>query len=238
MTSTVVSMFAAALLLGAAVATLGGLGGFGPAYFAASLGLAGVVAVLVLAFLPERLPNDRFGPANFVTLTRAFLTCVLAGAIGAGPASAATVWTLCGLAVFALLLDGVDGWLARTRNETSAFGARFDMESDSLYLLALSLLIYDLDKAGPWVLLAGLARYAFVAAAFICPWLSAELPESRRRKGVFAFQAGLFVLCLAPAVPASVSAPLAAVGVCALLASFALDVVWLARQRPKGGINP
>ena len=238
MTSTVVSLSAAAVLFGAAVATLGGLGGFGPSYYAASLGLAGLVALLVLAFLPERLPNDSFGPANFVTLTRAFLTCVLAGAIGAGPGTAATAWTICGLAAVVLLLDGVDGWLARARQETSAFGARFDMQSDSLYLLALSLLVYDLDKAGPWVLLAGLARYAFVAAAVVWPWLAADLPESSRRKRAFAFQAGLFVLCLAPAVPAWFSAPLAGVGVGALLASFALDVAWLARNRPKGGINP
>ncbi len=238
MTSTVVSLSAAAVLLGAGVATLGGLGGFGPSYFAASLGLAGLVAVLVVAFLPERLPNDRFGPANFVTLTRAFLTCVLAGAIGAGPGSAATAWALCGLAAFSLLLDGLDGWLARSRNETSAFGARFDMESDSLYLLALSLLVYDLGKAGLWVLLAGLARYAFVAAALVWHWLAAELPERRRRKWVFAFQAGLFVLCLAPAVPASFSAPLAAVGVAALLGSFALDLAWLARHKSEGGPTP
>ena len=37
-----------------------------------------------------------------------------------------------------LILDGVDGRVARARGEVSAFGARFDMETDALLLLCLS----------------------------------------------------------------------------------------------------
>ena len=46
---------------------------------------------------------------------------------------------------------------------TSAFGARFDMETDAATVFGLSLLVWLCDQAGPWVLAIGLMRYIFVA---------------------------------------------------------------------------
>ena len=40
----------------------------------------------------------------------------------------------------------------------SAFGARFDMETDALLILALSVLVWRHAKAGAWVLASGLLR--------------------------------------------------------------------------------
>ena len=37
----------------------------------------------------------------------------------------------------------------------SAFGARFDMETDALLLLVLAALAWQFDKAGAWVLASG-----------------------------------------------------------------------------------
>ena len=47
-------------------------------------------------------------------------------------------------------------------NEASSFGARFDMETDALLILVLAALVWQHGKAGPWILAAGLMRYAFV----------------------------------------------------------------------------
>ena len=73
-----------------------------------------------------------------------------------------SVAALVGLAVVALVLDGVDGWVARRTGTVSALGARFDMEVDAFLILVLS--VYVAGSVGPWVLAIGAARYAFWAA--------------------------------------------------------------------------
>jgi phosphatidylglycerophosphate synthase len=101
------------------------------------------------------------------------------------PPSVVLAWSIVVLALIALVLDGVDGRVARRRGEASAFGARFDMETDALLILVLAALAWSLGKAGAWILLAGALRYLFVAAGFVLPWLRAELPPSRRRQTVW-----------------------------------------------------
>src|ERR1700722_14469309 len=75
------------------------------------------------------------------------------------------------IATVALVLDGVDGWLARRCGEASEFGARFDMETDALLILGIATLAWHFDKAGPWILAAGWMRYMFVAASGVLPWM-------------------------------------------------------------------
>jgi phosphatidylglycerophosphate synthase len=112
----------------------------------------------------------------------------------------------------------------------SAFGARFDMETDAALLLVLAVLAWQLGKAGPWVLAVGLMRYAFVAAGAAAPWLRDPLPPSFRRKAVCAVQMVALVAALAPIVAPRASALLAAAALAALCYSFAADVRWLRRH--------
>jgi len=88
-------------------------------------------------------------------------------------------WTVVAIAVIGVALDGVDGRLARSRNTSSDFGARFDMEIDALLILVLAVLVWNLEKAGMWILAAGLLRYAFVLASYPLPWMERALPRSR-----------------------------------------------------------
>jgi phosphatidylglycerophosphate synthase len=134
------------------------------------------------------------------------------------------------LAIVAVALDGVDGKLARSRNETSDFGARFDMETDALLILVLAALVWQLDKAGAWILLAGLLRYVFVAASYALPWFARPLPPSRRRQTVCVLQIVSLIGALAPLVRPPWSASLALLGLLLLAWSFAVDVAWLARR--------
>ena len=62
-----------------------------------------------------------------------------------------------------LTLDGVDGRVARARGEATAFGARFDMETDAAMLAVLSVAVAALGIAGWWVLAIGAMRYGYVA---------------------------------------------------------------------------
>ena len=94
------------------------------------------------------------------------------------------VTLLVSLAAVALVLDAVDGRVARGTGTVSTLGARFDMEVDAFLILVLS--VYVAPTVGGWVLIIGLARYLFVAASWLLPWLRARRhlatgPRSSRR---------------------------------------------------------
>ena len=149
--------------------------------------------------------------------------------VGETPTPALTTLTLV-IATVAALMDAVDGAMARRACQTSAFGARFDMETDALLILALSVLAWNWDKAGAWILLAGLARYLFVACAAVAPFTNLELPPSRRRQAVCVIQVVTLLLCIAPWIPSPVSDLAAGSGLIALIYSFTVDVRWLFRS--------
>ncbi len=186
-------------------------------------------ATVLLATVPRRPPLPCFGVANQVTLLRAALVALLFGLAGE-TATPAGAWLAAGTALLASALDGVDGWLARRLGLSSAFGARFDMETDALLIVALALLVWQFDKAGYWVLLAGLLRYLFVAAGALLDWLRRPLPPSRRRQTVCVLQILMLIVCLLPPVTRPWSQTAAALGLLLLVWSFTLDVVWLARR--------
>lgn len=170
-----------------------------------------------------------FGAANRITLARAALVVVLAGC-ALEPGSAALAWCVIALSIVVLVLDGVDGRLARQRGTASAFGARFDMEVDALLILVLATLAWQFGKAGPWVLAAGLMRYCFVFAGTLLPALQRPLPYSRRRQTVCVVQIVSLLVCLAPFIARPWSSLAALAGVATLTASFATDIAWLARR--------
>ncbi len=199
-------------------------------YYLTTWSLGGLVALGVLVAANHFLPGGRFGCANGITLARAILICPLAGALVLAPPDPPLAWLFFALGLVAFLLDGVDGWVARRRGECSRFGARFDMETDALFVLVLALLVLNAEKAGSWILLSGLLRYLFVLASLAWAPLGAPLAPSLRRKAICALQVGALVICLAPTVPAVWSAWLAAIGLTALIASFLCDVSGLVRQ--------
>jgi phosphatidylglycerophosphate synthase len=141
-------------------------------------------------------------------------------------------WCLVIVATVTALLDAVDGALARRSGLSSAFGARFDMETDAAFTLVLCMLVAQSNQAGLWILASGLMRYSFVVAALAWPWLSATLPPSKRRQTVCVVQITTLIVCLAPIVPPLLAASLAAISLTLLTLSFATDVRTLAHQRP------
>lgn len=184
------------------------------------------LAVVVVRAAGHAHPYSRFGPANGVTVVRAGLVALLAGGIG-NPAAASFLWWAIGVTTLVTALDGVDGWLARRTRMASGFGARLDMETDAALILVLSIFVWQHQKAGAWVLLCGLMRYAFVAAGWMIPWMAQPLRSTWRGKAVAVVQFIGLGLALAPIVPPSVSTPIAAATLAALTWSFALDIRWL-----------
>lgn len=217
---------AATLLLCGAVASGVGLGAVTAAGSVAGVGVVGAAGAAVMA-----RPARWSGPADRVTLARTVLIggCaaigvpILAGALPPRP------WALVAMLVPALVLDGVDGWVARHTGTSSPAGARLDGEMDAALLLVLSLIA--IPSLGWWVLAIGGMRYAFFAAGLVRPALLHPLPFSQFRRVVAGVQGIMLTVGLAPVVPLPVGRAAVAAALVLLAVSFGRDVVWLERRR-------
>jgi phosphatidylglycerophosphate synthase len=203
--------------------------GLAALYAAKVLLVVSIGAVLLIGTLPHYHPFQRIGSANRVTIARGALTALLAGLIGE-PSSAAVCWFVVVIATITAVLDGVDGWFARRTQMQSAFGARFDMETDALFILVLAILVWQSGKVGGWILIGGVLRYAFVVASMLLPWLKRPLPPSQRRKTGAVVQMVALIVAIGPIIPVLLSNAVAALALCFLVLSFAIDIAWLARR--------
>jgi phosphatidylglycerophosphate synthase len=171
------------------------------------------------------------GAANLVTTARLALAgAVAALGLDAALSGAAPGWPVFAAACLALTLDGVDGALARRQRLASEFGARFDMEVDSILAATLATILLATGRAGPELLLLGFARYAFLGATRVWPRLAAPLPESFARKTVCVIQIGALIALTAPVLPDAAARPLALTAAALLAWSFGRDLVWLVRR--------
>ena len=132
------------------------------------------------------------------------------------------------LSALALVLDAVDGWVAR-HTRTGKLGAQFDGEVDAFLILVLS--VYVARSAGAWVLAIGAARYVFLAAGWPLQWMRAPLPPRFWRKVVAATQGIVLTVAAADVLPAGVTTAALVVALVLLSESFGRDVRWLWRNR-------
>ena len=192
----------------------------------------GVGTAVLLARALSRAGAGWPGPANVVTRVRAGIVggvAALTAQSYVDPAGV-PVALVVALTAVALVLDNVDGRVARRTGTATELGARFDMEVDAFLILVLSVLVAP--QVGAWVLAIGLARYGYVVAGWLLGWLRRPVPPRYWRKVVAAVQ-GIVLTVVAAGVLPSVVAVGAVVGSLVLLAeSFGRDVVWQwARRR-------
>lgn len=204
-----------------------------PVAVGAGLGMAALVLMLMWATGGRTFGHQRLGACNAVTYLRGSLTCLLVVPLAAPAtlADPAVAWTILGIGAAALALDGVDGWLARRDRLESAFGARFDVEVDSALALVLAILAWVGGAAGPLVLFLGVARYLFVVASLLVPWLARPLPESFARKAVCVVQLGVLIALQAPVLPSWLGQTITTVAALLVAGSFGRDIRWLAARR-------
>ncbi|MFT7840965.1 CDP-alcohol phosphatidyltransferase family protein [Saccharothrix sp. BKS2] len=192
-----------------------------PGWFA---GVAHAMATSALLGGAVRRTGHRLGPADRVTLARGLLVGGVAALVAARSGETAP---LVALASVALALDFVDGRVARRTGTASPLGARFDMEVDAFLILVLS--VHAAWQLGPWVLVIGVMRYAFVAASWPWGWLRGDLPPSRARKVVAAVQGVVLVVAVSGLVP--FAGALVGGALAALVWSFGRDTARLFGRR-------
>jgi len=224
-----VGMSALLLLLGALDETVG-VSGWGWLVGVAS----GAIINVLLARGLERSNMGGLGPANRITLTRAMLVCGVAALAVDSFSRPAPSATFLALTVVALVLDAVDGRVARLTGATSRLGARFDMEVDAFLILLLS--VYVGRTIGAWVLAIGIARYVFVAARLLVPWMRATVPPRRWCKVVAAIQGVALALVAADVLPRPFAILLVGVSLALLAESFGREGWELRRMGAPGPV--
>lgn len=231
---TIALVFAGAAFLGLLVWMIHGLGMPSGSFLVGVYGIYVPSSILVIRYVGTFHSYDHFGLPNGVTLARLVLTSMFGGIaldLVERPMADPLAWIALAIAALALMLDGLDGFLARTRNLESPFGARFDMEVDALLILLLALVAWLQAKAGPWVLLIGAVRYAFVVAGWLWPALTRPLPPSWRRKAICVVQGASLAALMAPVVVPPASGVIAWAALLLIAYSFAVDVIWLIGHR-------
>ena len=169
------------------------------------------------------------GPANRVTLTRAVLAGVVAVLTVAGLVGEPRIGLIVAISTVALVLDAVDGYVARRTETATAFGARFDMEVDAFLIAVLS--VHVAPYLGWWVLAIGAMRYAYVLAGRVLPWLRRPVPPRHWAKVVAAIQGIVLTVAASRLLPEAVAQVVLAIALLLLLESFGNDVWWQWRHR-------
>ncbi|HEY3687886.1 MAG TPA: CDP-alcohol phosphatidyltransferase family protein [Streptosporangiaceae bacterium] len=207
----------------------------GAVSLAAGLGAAGWITGLAAGWATTALfavGQARSGraaatPADWVTLARALLAAGVAGLVADSFFRTAETGVLVALAAVALVLDAVDGRVARRTGTASPLGARFDGEVDAFLILLLSVAVAR--DYGGWVLAIGAARYVFLAAGWAVRWLAAPLPPRYWRKVVAAVQGVVLTVAVSGLLPRTAGVVAVGAALALLAESFGRDVVWLYR---------
>ena len=143
--AAILGLLATAALLGVVAATAGlGIAGW-------IVGLAtGSAATALLATARMRSDQPAIHPADWVTLTRMILIAGVAGLVADSFSRSVSITALVTLSTVALVLDAVDGQVARRTGTATPLGGRLDGEVDAFLILLLSILCRRPTAAGCW----------------------------------------------------------------------------------------
>ena len=137
------------------------------------LPLNGILAIGVLSFLallylgrPIFSQNTPYGGyANWITLFRLLLLMVTTFQL-----EQFSIIQLFVLLSLCLILDGVDGKVARQYQQESDWGALFDKEVDSFFVLVVSLILYQYYGIPIWIVGIGLLHYLYEIVLYFLNW--------------------------------------------------------------------
>jgi CDP-diacylglycerol--glycerol-3-phosphate 3-phosphatidyltransferase len=174
---------------------------------AAAAGQAWVLSVLWRG-LPdnhrqeEEALQPRLGVGNLATTLRGVLIGLLGGfLIVPRPTDGLLSWAPAALYTLAIVVDYLDGPLARLTHHTTVLGERLDTHFDTLGILIAPLLGVVYGQLPVWYLLVSAARYLFVFGSW---WLKRRghtlynLDDSPTRRAMAGLQMGVISVALWP----------------------------------------
>jgi len=148
--------------------------------------------------LSESVLLPTLGLGNSVTIIRGLLVAGLVGFLLTPRPLGWQAWLPGILYTAAALLDYVDGYLARSRNQSTRLGELLDLNIDGIGVLTATLLVVLYRQVPAWYLLVGMARYLFMAGIWVRRRLGRpvyDLPPSLSRRALAGVQMSfLFVL--------------------------------------------
>jgi len=149
----------------------------------------------------EQVLLSDLGAGNIASLARGALIGLLYGFLFLPRPSGWLAWIPGILYTLAVLIDFLDGYLARITNHVTRLGEIMDMHLDGLGVLVSTLLIVPYNPVPWWYVFIGLARYFFLAGTWL--WNRSgkplyEMPSSNRRRGLAGLQMGFIFVMLWP----------------------------------------
>lgn len=209
-------------------------------WFALSALVLAYEFVLLWQFLPRNRDGGElspsFGPATLLTVVRGVFIAFLAGFLLLPRPTESLVWLPAALYALAALLDYVDGVLARLTDHVTELGTRLDVEIDALGILIAPLLAVSYGQLPVWYLLAGVARYLFVAGRWYRRRTDRPIhdlssgPVSRILAGL---QMAFLAAILSPLLTPPKATVLAVVVLVPFLANFLRDWWYLTGRLPR-----
>ena len=188
--------------------------------------IVGIFSFLLLVLMGKDILSD-FQPfggfANWITFSRLLLLVVIVATLER--------WSniqLFGLFSICLLLDGVDGWAARKFQQESEWGALFDKEVDSFFVLVVSMILYQSYQIPFWIILIGILHYLYELVLCALKWQHIKTKKNPIGRYV-AFL--LFIGLLCPLIVPSLMAKILLIGISILVSiSFGISFFFKFQQ--------
>ena len=194
---------------------------------------------LAVTHRATRVPEgaSSLGLANAVTMVRGGLYAVVAGFVLVPP-GAGLGWVPAICYGAGVVLDRLDGAVARTVGRETALGARLDMAFDTFGFVAAPLVAVVWGLLPAWYLALSAARFVYRGA---CGWRRLrgrplfDRPDSDLGRTLAGMQMVFLTVALAPPVPTSLVALLAPFALAPSLAVFGRDFLYVSGRLPLGG---
>lgn len=129
--------------------------------------------------------------------------------------------TLFSVFTIVILLDGVDGFVARKLNQCSDQGEKLDAETDAQLVWLLSWIHFSSGNFDWWILIPGCLRYTYQLLFFWAP-VRPNFPPKRFRATIAVIF--FFSLSLAFVIPQPIATNMLAIAGCLIVCSFGLSL--------------
>ncbi|MEZ3143594.1 CDP-alcohol phosphatidyltransferase family protein [Halobaculum sp. MBLA0143] len=235
-----------ALALGYLLLT--GIGGLAETWLAVAAPAGFGVAVYLRRNLPDNHPADgtvaglrrTLGVANAVTLARGLAYAGAAGFLFV-PRTTAVAALPAVLYGGGVLLDAVDGVVARRVGQTTRLGERLDMAYDTLGFVVAPAVAVAWGRLPAVYLALAAARYLYRAGLTVERRRGRRirpLPPGRFRRPLAGWQMLFLTVALSPVVPATTLHAVAPVALAPSLLVFARDYLAVTGRLPRHGTDP